>query len=111
MKNINKIRLTSLVVSLFVFVLGLALGYWLARSISVPVLKLRNAALKVGAGDLAQRVDIKVKDEIGELGDAFNIMVKHLGEAEEKIQQKNRTLQEKHSIIEQKNKDITDSIN
>jgi len=109
-QSITQIKKTSILASLVVFLVGLAVGYFLARKISIPVLALRNAAIKVGAGDLSQRVDMKLNDEIGELGGAFNVMVENLAEAENKIQQKNKTLQKQNEIINQKNKDITDSI-
>ncbi len=77
-KSRNQIRLTSLIVSLIVFVVGLIIGFWLARNISKPVLALRDAANKVGEGDLTQSVESRSRDEIGELSTAFNKMVKDL---------------------------------
>ncbi|HVG40685.1 MAG TPA: HAMP domain-containing protein, partial [Chitinophagaceae bacterium] len=63
-KTKQQIRFTSLIVSLIVFVIGIIIGFWLARTISVPVLKLRDAANKVGNGDLTQRVTNNSNDEI-----------------------------------------------
>ena len=53
----RKIKITSLIVSAIVLLIGIALGLWLARNISVPVLALRDAAKRVGEGDLSQRVN------------------------------------------------------
>ena len=78
-KSKRRIRLTSLLVSSIVFLIGILIGFWLARNISIPVMKLRDAAHKVGEGDLTQRVISNSKDEIGELGVAFNRMVDDLG--------------------------------
>lgn len=75
----RQIRITSLVASLVVFGIGLIIGYLLARNISRPVLALRDAANKVGEGDLTQSVENTSRDEIGELSIAFNKMVKDLG--------------------------------
>jgi signal transduction histidine kinase len=74
----KQIRLTSLLASLIVFLIGLVIGYLLARNISRPVLALRDAANRVGEGDLTQSVVNTSRDEIGELGVAFNKMVKDL---------------------------------
>lgn len=74
----KQIRLTSILVSLVVFVIGMIIGFWLARNISKPVLALRDAANKVGEGDLTQSVKSSSRDEIGELSIAFNKMVKDL---------------------------------
>jgi signal transduction histidine kinase len=75
----RQIRITSLVASLVVFGIGLVIGYLLARNISRPVLALRDAANRVGKGDLTQSVENNSRDEIGELSIAFNKMVKDLG--------------------------------
>ncbi|MBU6119426.1 sensor histidine kinase [Hymenobacter siberiensis] len=74
----RQIRITSLFFSFVVFSIGIGIGFVLAKNISVPVLKLRDAATKVGRGDLTQRVPSNSRDEIGELGTAFNKMVTDL---------------------------------
>jgi two-component system NtrC family sensor kinase len=88
----KQIRFTSLLVSLIVFIVGILIGFWLARNISVPVLALRDAANKVGEGDLTQRVSNYSHDEIGELGQAFNRMVNDLEKAREEIKASNIAL-------------------
>lgn len=81
----RQIRITSILVSLIVFIIGIVIGFWLARNISVPVLALRDAANKVGEGDLTQRVINTSKDEIGELGVAFNKMVDDLARTRQQV--------------------------
>ncbi len=81
----KQIRNTALIVSSAVLFIGILIGFWLAKNISVPVLKLRDAALKVGQGDLSQQVKKYANDEIGELSEAFNKMVNDLAKAEEKV--------------------------
>ncbi len=92
----RQIRLTSLIVSSIVFLIGIVIGFWLARNISVPVLALRDAANRVGEGDLSQRVKSRTRDEIGELGTAFNRMVDDLDSARrERDQRTNELIVEK----------------
>jgi len=90
--SMEQIRLTSILASLIVFGIGLGIGYMLAKNISGPVLALRDAAQKVGEGDLSQSVENRSTDEIGELAVAFNKMVRELNieAALEKI--RNRTI-------------------
>ena len=88
----TQIRQTSLIVSGVVFVIGILIGFWLSRNISVPVLALRDAAYKVGDGDLAQRVRFRSGDEIGELAKAFNKMVEDLARAREELRKANLDL-------------------
>jgi len=87
-KGRNEIRIASAIASFIVFIIGLSIGYLLARNISRPVLALRDAANKVGEGDLTQFVKNISKDEIGELGTAFNKMVKDLSTARNQVEQR-----------------------
>ncbi|MCT4624533.1 MAG: HAMP domain-containing protein [Schleiferiaceae bacterium] len=101
--NMNKIRYIAIIVSIVVFVIGILLGLWLAKTISNPVIAIRDAALKVGQGDLTQKIGSVSNDEIGELSKAFNKMVDDLADAEDKIQQKNKALQTTLIDLEEKN--------
>lgn len=64
------------------FVLGLiGIGLFIAlllvpfsRFITEPLKRLRKSALKIAQGDIGERAIIKSRDEIGELGHAFNSM-------------------------------------
>ncbi|HKP45984.1 MAG TPA: adenylate/guanylate cyclase domain-containing protein [Pyrinomonadaceae bacterium] len=69
---------------LFLALLGLtvsaALGVWIGRGVSSPVLQLAESAQKIAAGDYQHRVDLKQEDEIGSLADSFNQMSEGLAE-------------------------------
>jgi class 3 adenylate cyclase len=56
------------------------LGLVLADSVSGPIMDLRDATRRVGAGDLSVRVPVVCTDETGELAASFNAMVAGLGE-------------------------------
>ncbi|OIO33949.1 MAG: hypothetical protein AUJ70_02070 [Candidatus Omnitrophica bacterium CG1_02_40_15] len=68
-----------------IFILGL--WFFFKRTISSPIIHLRDTALEIAHGDMKKRVDIKLKDEIGELGTVFNYMVDALRASEEDIRQ------------------------
>ncbi|MCP5004913.1 MAG: PAS domain-containing protein [Planctomycetes bacterium] len=54
-------------------------AYFMGRHISTPILYLRSIADKIALEqDLTQRINIKQRDEIGGLSDAFNTMVSSL---------------------------------
>lgn len=91
-KSRKDIWTTSIFASLVVFIIGILIGFWLARNISVPVLALRDAANKVGEGDLSQKVVNSSNDEIGELGQAFNKMVNDLRKAKNEVEQRTSEL-------------------
>ena len=54
----------------------------LADAVSGPIIDLRDATRRVGAGDLGVRVPVVSTDETGELAASFNAMVAGLGERE-----------------------------
>lgn len=83
--SIAEIRKAAIIVSIVVFVIGILLGLWLARTISNPVIAIRDAAIKVGSGDLTQKVGSTGVNEISQLSTAFNKMVDDLAEAEVKL--------------------------
>ena len=99
----KEIRNTSLMVCLIVLFIGVFIGFLLSKNITVPVLALRDAALKVGEGDRTQQVNSNGKDEIGELGRAFNKMVTalSLAEAERKAAQEQLIHSEKMASLGQ----------
>jgi signal transduction histidine kinase len=66
----NSIILLSIVVSLFIFVLV----YIISRRISLPVIKLKQAAEIIASGNYSVNLKNDSNDEIGELTDAFNKM-------------------------------------
>jgi signal transduction histidine kinase len=94
-----QIRMTSLLVSSVLLGIGTLIAFWLSRSISVPVLALRDAADKVGAGDLSQRVINNSGDEIGDLGRAFNKMVPDLEKARGALHKANINLAETNNAL------------
>lgn len=59
-------------------VVAMLLGIFVARSISRPIIRLKDAALEVGKGELQTRIAVHSRDEIGILANAFNQMVSDL---------------------------------
>jgi two-component system, cell cycle response regulator len=59
-------------------IIGIGLVVWLARTITEPVLALTDAAERVTAGDLAIRLPVVGRDELGRLSGSFNRMTSEL---------------------------------
>lgn len=68
---------TYLVVLIFL-VLGAILSYFIIRSITKPIQRLREAAIKISDGDLTEEITIKSNDEIGALAQSFKKMTDNL---------------------------------
>jgi methyl-accepting chemotaxis protein len=61
--------------------IGAALGFFIARSITRPIRLLIARVVAIQAAkDLSQRVQLKSKDEVGEMGEAFNGLIGTLHE-------------------------------
>lgn len=66
---------TSLVwVGLAILIIGLGASYLLARSITIPLRKLSDAAEEIERGSFGYQVPVKNNDEIGHLATVFNRM-------------------------------------
>ncbi|MBI4301752.1 MAG: HAMP domain-containing histidine kinase [Chloroflexi bacterium] len=59
----------------------LSLGF--SRQITVPLRQLAQAARRIARGDLSQRVEVRTRDEVGELASAFNSMAESLRRSED----------------------------
>ncbi len=70
--------------------LGLLLAWWAAARITRPVHELAEAAGVVAGGNWNTRVEVRSRDEIGELARAFNQMTGHLTEQRERLVQSER---------------------
>lgn len=73
----NVIRL-PLLVGLLLLILMLLPAYFLARSFTRPIERLRTMAVEVAEGDLSYRVGLRCSDELGQLGEALNHMTAEL---------------------------------
>jgi len=62
------------IATLPVVALVIAASLWISGTISRPIQRLRNSALQMAAGALDTRIIDQSKDEVGQLGSAFNYM-------------------------------------
>ncbi|HEU4836443.1 MAG TPA: ATP-binding protein [Pyrinomonadaceae bacterium] len=92
------------IISLFLFVMGIAGAFVLSRKITGPLYQLTGSATAISRGDHSRTVDIHQGDEIGQLAKAFNTMVEKLGvsqrELESKVQERTAQLEEANRQLE-----------
>ena len=81
-EDLQDLLLTSTLVALLVATL---LTSFVARRITRPILELRRTTERVAKGELGARVEVRSKDEVGELGHAFNAMFAELEESRDRI--------------------------
>lgn len=77
----NKLAMTVVAVLLIMSIVV----FLISSSITKPVEMLNKAAAQVAAGDLTYRVDMKSKDEIGQLAKSFNVMTDNIKQLVEEI--------------------------
>jgi len=73
----------------------------IARSISKPLDKLTKGAEIIGKGDLKHKVEVKSKDELGQLAAAFNKMTESLKKITASRDELNKEIAERKQMQEQ----------
>jgi two-component system NtrC family sensor kinase len=61
------------------------IAFYLAKSLSRPILELMAGAERLGEGDFSYEVKVRTRDEISTLANTFNFMVKKLKEFQEQL--------------------------
>jgi class 3 adenylate cyclase len=77
-REIRQLRVAAAEIGLGAVLLSLGLIFWLSRRLSQPVSALTEATREIAAGHLEHRVPVSSRDELGELGRAFNEMASTL---------------------------------
>ena len=91
----NRILLTGMVVTA-----GMVIAAFLiSKSLSRPLLKLKNAANKIASGDFEVRTNITTADEIGELSLAFDSMAQKLEDSLIEIKEKEDVIKQQEGIL------------
>ena len=83
----------QLVVLIITFVILMTIiGLWGGRQIVRPIRELIRGTRAVSEGDLSQRVQVKTRDELSELGGSFNRMTEELFKLQEEIRRNERSV-------------------
>ncbi|MBK7094539.1 MAG: HAMP domain-containing protein [Saprospiraceae bacterium] len=81
---IVSIRNDILFLSFLICILLFSVAHFISKNITQPIIKLTNAALKIGQGKFEENLHSSSNDEIGLLTDAFNTMSLQLKEERSK---------------------------
>ena len=105
-ENVESAMVTSVVTIIvfggITFVLAVAIGIVISRSISNPIGKLRDAAIEIGKGNLDTKVEVHSKNEIGELANSFRQMTSDLKRSLEDLRRsRHRMITVQESVREQ----------
>lgn len=84
---VRRFLLTLVFGSLITLAIALVGGIWLADRAMRPVKMITQAARSIGETDLSRRLNLRVKDELGELANTFDAMIARLQSAFERQRQ------------------------
>ncbi|HEU4683000.1 MAG TPA: ATP-binding protein [Nitrospira sp.] len=77
-------------------------GFYVARSITVPIQRLAEATEAIAQGDLSVRIDAKATDEIGTLIESFNRMTSDLQSSKSAIEAANVSLRQNNLELDRR---------
>ncbi len=82
---IRSLAMTMTITGLIVMFLGSLGAIVLSRSITKPIYELAHSTIQLGAGNLDYRIHVTSKDELGDLGKAFNQMAEVIADKDAQI--------------------------
>jgi HD-GYP domain-containing protein (c-di-GMP phosphodiesterase class II) len=72
--SVSDMRRQTLWISMIAALLTLIFGFFFAKKLSQPVQELAVGAHRIASGDFSQRIEVRSRTELGDLGDSFNLM-------------------------------------
>lgn len=105
--GVLNLRTTFFVITALILAIAVFVVLFISRSISKPIMALRDAAQKIRQGDLSKKIELKSTDEIGELSNQLDDMRQSIKNRTEEILEKDAELNEVNvSLLEtEKSKD------
>ncbi|MFF5994385.1 methyl-accepting chemotaxis protein [Lysinibacillus sp. KU-BSD001] len=94
---ILKINFSVLAVA---FLIGGIFILFIIRSITKPILALRDTAVTVSEGDLTKHIEVKTNDEIGQLAEAFNTMKHRLRDVLYQVEDSTHAVHQAANILD-----------
>jgi HD-GYP domain-containing protein (c-di-GMP phosphodiesterase class II) len=78
LKSVSDMRQQTYLISLFAAGVTLLIGFLFAKQLTRPVRELAEGAHRIAGGDFSQRINVRSRTELGDLGNSFNQMTDQL---------------------------------
>src|SRR5215213_7681894 len=78
LQSVADMRRQTLYISLLAATFALLIGFLFAKQLTHPVRELAAGAHRIAGGDFSQRIKVRSKTELGDLGESFNLMTDQL---------------------------------
>lgn len=98
----NTYYITLLIVALLVVFCAVWFGFYLAKSITTPIMELADGIRRIAEGDLSFSIGLQSDDEIGSLVNSFNKMTRDLRIGREQLEFSAGRLRRQNLEIEEK---------
>ena len=76
--SVSDMRRQTIWISMVAGFLSLLTGFFFAKKLTQPVQELAIGAHRIASGDFSQRIDVRSRTELGDLGNSFNQMTDQL---------------------------------
>ncbi|HEY5595179.1 MAG TPA: HAMP domain-containing protein, partial [Nitrospiria bacterium] len=94
--------LSFVVISLVILFSATWFGFYLAKSITVPLQKLVEGTEAIAQGRLDYRIQVRAQDELGLVVNSFNKMTTDLSTSKSQLEEANRSLQTSNVELDQR---------
>ena len=94
--SVSDMHYQTIWISLVAGLLTLFIGFFFAKKLSQPVQELAAGAHRIASGDFSQRIEIRSRTELGDLGSSFNLMTDQI---ERSIQDLQRSATENRELF------------
>lgn len=107
-KPLNNTNRELILMSLLVALGSILLAFFVSKSISLPIIQLKDVFIKASNGDLTVRADAKSNDEIGQAARSFNKMMQTINDLT--YYDSLTALPNRHMFMDRLNHEISDCI-
>ena len=108
MKTIRSFLIIIMTISIIVFS---AIGIIVTKSITRPIINLKNAFEKASKGDLTVRIKVKGYDEVAQAGNSFNAMMENMNNLIGKVKISSNTVKNYSHSLSKITKETNEVIN
>lgn len=77
-ESLDKMWLRTLLISFIIMIVGIAFALWLGQTMSQGIIKVGQAMNQLAQGDLKQHLQVRSRNEVGQLATDFNTMTANL---------------------------------
>src|SRR6266853_1474762 len=78
LSSVTDMRRQTIIISFVAGMLTLLIGFFFAKKLTQPVQELALGAHRIASGDFSQRIKVRSRTELGDLGNSFNLMTDQL---------------------------------